>query len=191
MIRLDQEGNPFIPHQVAVLPVRLFNKESGTYPLRMIDNGSAFHAGNLKQIVDEPLKVQVLVIGNAEVFRPLLFTGSNHIIPQQLQIIIEHGQGRLKVMGNVADYFLKCCLGGFQLLVGVAFREKPKSFSHKLQKSTTFCKLAKNKRAFERYFISYQTPFYLFIIMAHPVCIPVYLKYHNSMPYKFGQDDSG
>lgn len=73
----------------------------------------------------------------------------------------------------------------------VAFREKPKSFSHKLQKSTTFCKLAKNKRAFERYFISYQTPFYLFIIMAHPVCIPVYLKYHNSMPYKFGQDDSG
>ena len=74
---------------------------------------------------------------------------------------------------------------------GVAFREKPKSFSHKLQKSTTFCKLAKNKRAFERYFISYQTPFYLFIIMAHPVCIPVYLKYHNSMPYKFGQDDSG
>ena len=119
MIRLDQEGNPFIPHQVAVLPVRLFNKESGTYPLRMIDNGSAFHAGNLKQIVDEPLKVQVLVIGNAEVFRPLLFTGSNHIIPQQLQIIIEHGQGRLKVMGNVADYFLKCCLGGFQLMVGM------------------------------------------------------------------------
>lgn len=75
--------------------------------------------------------------------------------------------------------------------LAVAFREKPKSFSHKLQKSTTFCKLAKNKRAFERYFISYQTPFYLFIIMAHPVCIPVYLKYHNSMPYKFGQDDSG
>lgn len=75
--------------------------------------------------------------------------------------------------------------------LSVAFREKPKSFSHKLQKSTTFCKLAKNKRAFERYFISYQTPFYLFIIMAHPVCIPVYLKYHNSMPYKFGQDDSG
>ena len=73
----------------------------------------------------------------------------------------------------------------------VAFREKPKSFSHKLQKSTTFWKLAKNKRTFERYFISYQTPFYLFIIMAHPVCIPVYLKYHNSMPYKFGQDDSG
>lgn len=77
------------------------------------------------------------------------------------------------------------------IFISVAFREKPKSFSHKLQKSTTFCKLAKNKRAFERYFISYQTPFYLFIIMAHPVCIPVYLKYHNSMPYKFGQDDSG
>ena len=59
------------------------------------------------------------MIGYPKVFCPLLFTGGNHLIPQQFQIVIKHGQGRLKVMGNVAYHFLKRCLGGFQLFIGM------------------------------------------------------------------------
>ena len=45
--------------------------------------------------MDEPLEIQVLMIGNSQIFRPLLLTGGDSLIPQQLQIIVEYRQRSL------------------------------------------------------------------------------------------------
>ena len=62
------------------------------HPFRMIHHRSTFHAGDLKQVVDEPLEVQVFVVGNPDILRPLLLIGCDGIIPQQLQIVVKHRQ---------------------------------------------------------------------------------------------------
>ena len=200
--------HPLIQHKISILR----NKATGTNEFRALIEEIAMLMGYeaLRDLPLEDVEVETpietcmtpMIAGRKLAVVPILRAGLgmvNGILALVPSAKVGHiGLYRDEVTHEPHEYYCKLpnpieerTIIVTDPMLAVAFREKPKSFSHKLQKSTTFCKLAKNKRAFERYFISYQTPFYLFIIMAHPVCIPVYLKYHNSMPYKFGQDDSG